>query len=106
VIKHPQCLKSYSKVEPDYGILTGVRVAKILIIARRQNKSREEINEILTNTYEVKEEKTKASLGYIKDRRKIYRRQNKQIQLQFIHRDSLLPFKVHLLLLYLICKLP
>lgn len=52
-------LKSYYKVEPDYGILTGVRVAKILIIARRQNKSREEINEILTNTYEVKEEKIK-----------------------------------------------
>ncbi|HOW23413.1 MAG TPA: coproporphyrinogen dehydrogenase HemZ [Sedimentibacter sp.] len=52
-------LKSYYKVEPDYGILTGVRVVKILIIAKRENKSGEEINRILRDTYEVKEEKIK-----------------------------------------------
>lgn len=52
-------LKSYYKVYPDYGILTGVRVVKILITAKGQNRSEEEINNILRNTYEVKEEKIK-----------------------------------------------
>ncbi|HKM01567.1 MAG TPA: coproporphyrinogen dehydrogenase HemZ [Sedimentibacter sp.] len=52
-------LKSYYNVYPDYGILTGVRVVKILITAKRNLKSDEEINYILRNTYEVKEEKIK-----------------------------------------------
>jgi oxygen-independent coproporphyrinogen-3 oxidase len=52
-------LKAYYKIEPDYGILTGVRVIKILITAKRQHRSNEEINKILRNTYEVKEEKIK-----------------------------------------------
>ena len=52
-------LKSYYNVYPDYGILTGVRVVKTLITAKRNSKSDEEINYILRNTYEVKEEKIK-----------------------------------------------
>ena len=52
-------LKLYYKVEPDYGILTGVRVVKILLTAKGQSKKDQEINDILTNTYEIKEEKTK-----------------------------------------------
>ena len=52
-------LKQYYNVYPDYGILTGVRVVKILITARKYSKSNEEINHILKNTYEVKEEKIK-----------------------------------------------
>ncbi|NLB32306.1 MAG: hypothetical protein GX818_00860, partial [Tissierellia bacterium] len=44
-------LKSYYNVYPDYGILTGVRVVKILITANRNLKSDEEINYILRNTY-------------------------------------------------------
>ena len=57
-------LKSYYKVYPDYGILTGVRVVKILITAKKYSKSNEEINKILRDTYEVKEEKIKL-LWYI-----------------------------------------
>lgn len=52
-------LKAYYKVQPDYGLLTGVRVVKILLTAKRNLKSNEEINYILRNTYEVKEEKIK-----------------------------------------------
>ncbi|HBC29626.1 MAG TPA: coproporphyrinogen dehydrogenase HemZ [Clostridiales bacterium] len=52
-------LKSYYNVYPDYGILTGVRVAKILLTAKKHSKSNEEIDDILRNTYEVKEEKIK-----------------------------------------------
>lgn len=52
-------LKHYYNVYPDYGILTGVRVVKILITAKRNLKTKEEINSILRNTYEVKEEKIK-----------------------------------------------
>ncbi len=52
-------LKSYYKVYPDYGLLTGVRVVKILITAKKNKKSDEEINYILRNTYEVKAEKIK-----------------------------------------------
>lgn len=52
-------LALYYNVYPDYGMLTGVRVVKILITAKRNLKSREEINKILGNTYEVKEEKIK-----------------------------------------------
>lgn len=52
-------LKSYYNVYPDYGILTGVRVVKILITAKKHLRSYEEINHILRNTYEVKEEKIK-----------------------------------------------
>lgn len=52
-------LKKYYNVYPDYGILTGVRVVKILITAKKNLKTDEEINLILKNTYEVKEEKIK-----------------------------------------------
>lgn len=52
-------LKQYYNIYPDYGILTGVRVVKILITAKKFSKSNEEINHILRNTYEVKEEKIK-----------------------------------------------
>ena len=52
-------LKSYYNVIPDYGILTGVRVVKILITAKKNFKTNDEINHILRNTYEVKEEKIK-----------------------------------------------
>ncbi len=52
-------LKKYYNVEPDYGILTGVRVVKILITAKHNLKSDDEINNILKNTYEIKEDKIK-----------------------------------------------
>ncbi len=52
-------LKQYYNVYPDYGILTGVRVVKILITAKKSYRSDEEINYVLRNTYEVKEEKIK-----------------------------------------------
>ena len=63
-------LKSYYKVEPEYGILTGVRVVKILLTAKRQNKSDEEINYILRNTYEIKEEKIKLLWNILKIEKK------------------------------------
>lgn len=52
-------LKAYYKVSPDYGILTGVRVVKILITAKKNLRNPDEINHILLDTYEVKEEKVK-----------------------------------------------
>ena len=52
-----QVLKSYYNVTPDYGILTGVRVVKIMITARRHRKTDEEITRILRETYEVTHEK-------------------------------------------------
>lgn len=52
-------LKKYYNVEPDYGLLTGVRVVKILITAKNNLKSDEEINYILKNTYEIKDDKIK-----------------------------------------------
>ncbi len=52
-------LKQYYNIYPDYGMLTGIRVVKILVTAKKHCKSNEEINYILKNTYEVKEEKIK-----------------------------------------------
>lgn len=52
-----QVLKSYYNVTPDYGILTGVRVVKIMITARKHNKTNNEITQILQETYEVTHEK-------------------------------------------------
>ncbi len=52
-------LKSYYNITPDYGILTGVRVVKILITALENHKTNEEILEIFRDTYEVKEDKIK-----------------------------------------------
>ncbi|WP_313340786.1 coproporphyrinogen dehydrogenase HemZ [Sedimentibacter sp.] len=52
-------LKKYYNVEPDYGILTGVRVIKILITAKNNLKSDDEINRILKGTYEIKDDKIK-----------------------------------------------
>lgn len=46
-------MKKYYKINPDYGILTGVRPVKILFTAKDSGKSTEEINNILKNTYEV-----------------------------------------------------
>ena len=54
-----QVLKRYYNVTPDYGILTGVRVVKIMITARRHHKTDEEITRILRETYEVTDEKIK-----------------------------------------------
>lgn len=54
-----QVLKRYYNVTPDYGILTGVRVVKIMITARRHHKTDEEIDEILRETYEITHEKIK-----------------------------------------------
>ena len=52
-------LKSQYKIVPDYGILTGVRVVKILLTARQYGRSDEEINRIMKDTYEVADEKIK-----------------------------------------------
>ncbi|WP_312699440.1 coproporphyrinogen dehydrogenase HemZ [Sedimentibacter sp.] len=52
-------LKKYYNVEPDYGILTGVRVIKIMITAKNNLKNDDEINSILKSTYEVKDDKIK-----------------------------------------------
>lgn len=49
--------KNYYNINPEYGILTGVRVVKILITALEQGKTKSETNEILRNTYEVEKEK-------------------------------------------------
>ncbi|MDW5299916.1 MAG: coproporphyrinogen dehydrogenase HemZ [Sedimentibacter sp.] len=54
-----QVLKSYYKVIPDYGILTGVRVVKIMLTARKYGNSDEKIKKILKETYEVTDEKIK-----------------------------------------------
>ncbi len=50
-------LKKYYNVTPDYGILTGVRVVKIMIEARKNGKTDDEITRILKHTYEISEEK-------------------------------------------------
>lgn len=52
-------LKNYYNVAPDYGILTGVRVVKIMITAREHSKTNDEITRILRDTYEVTDEKIK-----------------------------------------------
>ncbi|HHZ03184.1 MAG TPA: coproporphyrinogen dehydrogenase HemZ [Tissierellia bacterium] len=70
-------LKKYYNVYPDYGILTGVRVVKILLIAKENKKSREEINYILRNTYEVKEEKIKLLWDILKVEEKYINEDNK-----------------------------
>jgi len=54
-----QVLKNYFKITPDYGILTGVRVVKILLTARKYGNSDEKIKEIMKKTYEVTDEKIK-----------------------------------------------
>ncbi len=54
-----QVLKKYYKVIPDYGILTGVRVVKILLAAKKYGNSEERIKQIIRETYEVTEEKIK-----------------------------------------------
>ncbi len=52
-------LKKYYNVVPDYGILTGVRVVKILITAKKHGRTDEEVNTILRDTYEVTDDKIK-----------------------------------------------
>lgn len=52
-------LKNFYNVTPDYGILTGVRVVKIMIDARKHGKSNDEITRILRDTYEVTDAKIK-----------------------------------------------
>nr|WP_312575870.1 coproporphyrinogen dehydrogenase HemZ [Sedimentibacter sp.] len=52
-------MKKYYKINPDYGILTGVRPVKILFVAKDSGKSDEEINYILKNTYDVSPDKIK-----------------------------------------------
>nr|WP_300092933.1 coproporphyrinogen dehydrogenase HemZ [Sedimentibacter sp.] len=50
-------LKKHYCLVPDYGILTGVRVVKILIASRQYGRSDSEITKILKETYEVTDEK-------------------------------------------------
>lgn len=50
-------LKKYYNVTPDYGVLIGVRVVKIMITAKNCGKTNEEITLILKDTYEVTENK-------------------------------------------------
>lgn len=50
-------LKKYYNVIPDYGILIGVRVVKIMITAKKCGKTNEEVTRILKDTYEVTEDK-------------------------------------------------
>ncbi|WMJ75820.1 MULTISPECIES: coproporphyrinogen dehydrogenase HemZ [unclassified Sedimentibacter] len=50
-------LKRYYGVNPEYGILTGVRVVKILITALKHGKTKKETTKILKDTYEVLPEK-------------------------------------------------
>lgn len=52
-------LKNYYSVTPDYGVLTGVRVIKIMTTAKKYKKSNDEITQILKDTYEVTHEKIK-----------------------------------------------
>lgn len=52
-------LKNYYNVVPDYGILTGVRVVKIMITAKKNGRTDDEITGILRDTYEVTAEKIK-----------------------------------------------
>lgn len=52
-------LKKYYNMTPDYGILTGVRVIKIMTTAKKYNKTNDEITRILKDTYEVTDEKIK-----------------------------------------------
>jgi len=52
-------MTKYYKINPNYGILTGVRPVKILFMAKDSGKSNEEINNILKNTYEVSPKKIK-----------------------------------------------
>lgn len=63
-------LKKYYNVEPDYGILTGVRVIKIMITAKNNSRSNDEINRILRDTYEIKSDKIKLLWDILKIERK------------------------------------
>lgn len=50
-------LKKHYNVTPEYGILIGVRVVKIMITAKRCGKTNEDVTRILRDTYEVTEDK-------------------------------------------------
>jgi oxygen-independent coproporphyrinogen-3 oxidase len=52
-------MKKYYKTEPEYGILAGVRPVKILFVAKDNGKSKEDVDSILENTYEVSADKIK-----------------------------------------------
>jgi len=67
-----QVMKNYYKINPDYGILTGVRPVKILFVAKKSGKSHDEINSILLNTYEI-------SLDKIKTLWKVFEKEDKYI---------------------------
>lgn len=72
-------LKDYYKSTPDYGILTGVRVIKIMITARKYGKTNDEITKILKDTYEVTDEKIKLLWDILKIEEKyINEEQNKK----------------------------
>lgn len=49
--------KKYYNYIPEYGILTGVRVVKVLITSLKNNKTKLETTKILKDTYEVVENK-------------------------------------------------
>lgn len=52
-------LKNYYKINPEYGILTGVRPVKIIFTAINSGKNKNEIDNILKNTYEVSDNRKK-----------------------------------------------
>lgn len=71
-------LKKYYNVAPDYGILSGVRVIKIMITARKHGRTNSEINRILKNTYEITDEKIKLLWNILSIEEKyIHEEQNK-----------------------------
>ena len=72
-------LKKYYNVTPDYGVLTGVRVIKIMTTARKYKKTNEEITRILRDTYEINDEKIKLLWDVLKIEEKyINEEQNKK----------------------------
>lgn len=72
-------LKNYYCYVPDYGILTGVRVIKIMLAARKNNKTDSEIANILKSTYEVTDAKIKLLWDILKIEEKyIHEEQNRE----------------------------
>ncbi len=71
-----QVMKKYYNINPDYGILTGVRPVKILFVARESGKSEDEINYILKNTYEVSHNKIKLLWEVLRTEEKYINKKN------------------------------
>ncbi len=71
-----QVMKKYYNINPDYGILTGIRPVKILFVAKESGKSDEEINYILKNTYEVSPDKIKLLWDVLRTEKKYINKKN------------------------------